>query len=100
MAQEFFVGRKADQVTPSFLGPRQGQREGVVQLDGMRQRMFKTWLTSVSKPILGLGKGRYRVKEGQGELHGIPKGAFSIHLAVEASRDCGKVVCIRLIHPS
>lgn len=44
--------------SPPFLGPRQGQREGVIQLDGMRQRMFKTRLTSVFKPILGLGKGR------------------------------------------
>lgn len=62
--------------------------------------MFKTWLTSVPQPILGLGKGRYIEKEGSGELHGIPKVVFSSHFAVESSRDCEKVVCTCLIHLS
>lgn len=100
LGQEFFVGRRVAQVTLTFLGPLQGQREGVIQLDGMRQRMFKTQLTSVSQPILGSGKGRYSSKEGPGALHGIPKVAFSRHLALEASKDCGKVVCTCFIHPS
>lgn len=44
------------------------------------------------------------MKEGPGELHGIPKVVFNSRLAVEARRDCGKVcekvVCACLIHPS
>lgn len=97
--QKFFVGRKTHQVTSLFLGSWQWQRVGVIQLDGMRQRMFKTQFTAVSQPILGLGKGRYSEEEGPGELYGIPKVALSSHLAMEASKDCGEVVCTRLIHP-
>lgn len=84
--QKFFVGRKAHQVTSLFLGSWQWQRVGVMQLNGMRQRMFKTQFTSVSQPILGLGKGRCSKKEGPGELYDIPKVAFSSHLAMEASK--------------
>lgn len=35
LTQEFFVGRKTDQVISPSLGPWQEQREGVIYLDGM-----------------------------------------------------------------
>lgn len=86
------------------MGMWQGQREGVIQLDRLRHKVFRTRLTSVSQPILGLGKGRNSVKVGPGELHGISRAlVFNSQphlLSVEANRDCGKVFCAHLIHPS
>lgn len=54
--------------------------------------MFKTWLPLFSQPFLGLGDGREGEKEGPSTLHCVPQMAFSSHLAVEASRDCGEGV--------
>lgn len=35
LTQEFPVGRKADEVISPSMGPWQGQKEGVIYLDGM-----------------------------------------------------------------
>lgn len=72
LTQEFFVGRKADQVTLPFLGPWQGQREDVTQLDGMRQ-CSKPGCPQSPSSSWGWGKGDTVRRRAQVNCTAFPK---------------------------